>query len=110
MRSAPSPIAPVAVADIPTSGGEPWHAELWLRRTGVGGLLIERGELLAVLTIEPEAVARAGGPQHIRDLVEPTRRTMQRGAWVKGFREGWVVEVDVTRGYRRRLWAGGIEA
>lgn len=104
--------APVAIADIPTSGGEPWYAELYLRRTGPAGLVLpaERGELLAVMQIDAAAVARAGGPQHIRTMIEPTRRTMQRGAWIKGYREGWVVELDVVRGRRRHLWTGGITA
>ena len=103
---------PVAIADIPASGGEPWNAELYLRRTGPAGIILpaQRGELLAVLRIDAAAVARAGGPQHIRTMIEPTRRKLQRGAWIKGFRDGWAVELDVTRGRTRRLWTGGITA
>lgn len=111
MRSA-APASPVSVADIPTSGGEPWFAELYLRYTGQGGLILPAaaGELLAVLEVSAEAVGRAGGPQHIRTMIEPTRRKLQRGAWIKGYREGWAVEVDIVRGRRRKLWTGGLSA
>lgn len=100
---------PVGVPDLPTSGPDPWFAEIHLRETGPAGIILPTGrdELLMVVEVKPEAIEAAGGPHHLRTLVEPQRKQLARGAWLKGYREGWAVETDIVRGRRRRLWVVG---
>lgn len=98
-----------AIADLPTSGGEPFVAQLVLRKTGPGGMVLPRSadEVLMTVTLKPEAVAKLGGPGMIPAALEPDRRRFARGARAAGYGAPWVVEVDVFRGNRPRSWVIG---
>lgn len=97
---------PVSVADLHSSGPDPWYVEIVLRATGPGGIILPAGrsELLAVMSLEPEAVRRLGGPSQLRAAHEQLRRQFAQGAWRAGYRDGWAVECDVRRGRHRTLW------
>lgn len=90
----------------PRNVAGPWVARIVLRRTSGGRVLPGLGgehELMRV-TLEPKVVEQMGGPERIPDALEADRRRFALGAIKTGYGTGWAVEVDVTRGYQRRLW------
>lgn len=95
--------------ELPTSGPMRWTVKIVLRRTDLGGrrLLLPGlggGELLEAYDLSPEAVATLGGPANLSRAFEARRAFFARGATVKGYRDGWAVEVDIERGHQRRIW------
>lgn len=95
---------PGALADLPTSGGDPWVVAIVARPQTDGGLLLpQRPEVLQRVELTPETVAAMGGPGRLRDAFEADRIRYARGARARGLR-GWSVELDITRGHARRVW------
>lgn len=91
-------LRPGALAAAPRSGPDPWIVTLWLRRPHPGGLLLpDRGELLMELRLTADQVAQLGGPEQIRNAIEPDRRRFAKGAIARGYGPPWAVELDIER-------------
>lgn len=96
-------------ANLSTSGPDPWHVRIVLRKTGPAGIVLpaqaaQVGDDLMVVELEPETVARLGGPRALPRAFEADRRRLAAGAIRAGYRDGYAVELVVQRGHRRRLW------
>lgn len=102
-----TPLRPGSVHAIPWSGPDPWTVRLVLRHTLPGGIVVPgTDEVLMSAELRPELVAELGGPEHLPNAFEAERRRFATAARAAGYTTGYAVELDITRGRRRRLFSG----